>query len=128
MTDPKVKRFDIDYHTVQLLLNEPFWGHISRRVTKVCTDQVATAGVTVKDGDLRMVYNPGFCSTLVEEEGEKNDIGSNDIIVMSASDMTIGVAEKVEVVVVENNRLLNIINMTIGPVEEVGCHTTVGGL
>tara|TARA_Y100000310_G_scaffold168702_1_gene168771 strand:- start:4325 stop:5596 length:1272 start_codon:yes stop_codon:yes gene_type:complete len=75
MTDPKVKRFDIDYHTVQLLLNEPFWGHISRRVTKVCTDQVATAGVTVKDGDLRMVYNPGFCSTLVEEEGEKKVIG-----------------------------------------------------
>ena len=75
MTDPKVKRFDIDYHTVQLLLNEPFWGHISRRVTKVCTDQVATAGVTVKDGDLRMVYNPGFCSTLVEEEGEKKIIG-----------------------------------------------------
>jgi len=74
MADPK-KRFDIDYHTVQLLLNEPFWGHISRRVTKVCTDRLPTAGVTVKDGDLRMLYNPNFCHTLVEEEGEKKIIG-----------------------------------------------------
>ena len=48
------RKFNIDYHTVQLLLQEPFWGHISRRISKIETDKIPTAGVTVKDGDLRM--------------------------------------------------------------------------
>ena len=69
------RKFNIDYHTVQLLLQEPFWGHISRRISKVETDKIPTAGVTVKDGDLRMYYNPDFCQKLVDDEGEKKIIG-----------------------------------------------------
>lgn len=69
------RKFNIDYHTVQLLLQEPFWGHISRRISKIETDKIPTAGVTVKDGDLRMYYNPDFCQKLVDEEGEKKIVG-----------------------------------------------------
>ncbi len=69
------RKFNIDYHTVQLLLQEPFWGHISRRISKVETEKIPTAGVTVKDGDLRMYYNPNFCQKLVDEEGEKKIVG-----------------------------------------------------
>ena len=69
------RKFNIDYHTVQLLLQEPFWGHISRRISKVETEKIPTAGVTVKDGDMRMYYNPNFCQKLVDEEGEKKIVG-----------------------------------------------------
>lgn len=69
------RKFNIDYHTVQLLLQEPFWGHISRRISKIETDTIPTAGVTVVDGDLRMYYNPDFCQKLVDDEGEKKIIG-----------------------------------------------------
>jgi predicted metal-dependent peptidase len=58
------KAFDIKPHLVGMLLEEPFYGKILRRVTKVRTDQIRTAGVLAKDGDIKMWFNPAFLAAL----------------------------------------------------------------
>jgi|TARA_Y100000310_G_scaffold33824_1_gene31963 predicted metal-dependent peptidase len=58
------REFDIDYHAVQLMFAEPFWSAICRRISKVETRKLPTAGVTVEDGDLRMYYNPDWFKEL----------------------------------------------------------------
>ena len=43
--------FDLDPHLVKLMWDEPFYSNILRRVTKVRTNSIPTAGVLAKDGD-----------------------------------------------------------------------------
>ena len=57
-------KFNLDNHLVKLLLHEPFFSEILRRVTKVRTDNIPTAGVTVKDLDITMLWNPRFLAAL----------------------------------------------------------------
>ena len=67
VTDAEVAAFDINDHLVRLLLEEPFYGRITRCLTKVETDEIPTAGVTTANGNLTLYYNPRFCAGLVKE-------------------------------------------------------------
>ncbi len=58
------KAFDIKPHLVAMMLEEPFYGKVLRKVTKVRTQAIRTAGVLAKDGDIKMWYNAAFLAAL----------------------------------------------------------------
>jgi len=60
------KTFDLNAHTFALLRQEPFFAALSRRITKMATNSVPTAGVKLnKDtAQFEMVYNPEFMGGL----------------------------------------------------------------
>jgi len=63
--------FDLNPHIINLIIGgngEPFFGYWLRRVTKVPSFQVPTAGVTVSGGELIMYWNPLFFSKLKPKE------------------------------------------------------------
>ena len=68
MTDKKP--FDLNQHTFALLRQEPFFAALSRRITKMATNAIPTAGVKLnKDkAQFEMVYNPEFFSKLTDTE------------------------------------------------------------
>jgi len=59
---PETKTFDLNRHTARLLMNEPFFAALSRRLDKKASTAVPTAGVRVnpETGQFEMVYNPTF--------------------------------------------------------------------
>ena len=60
-----VSAFDLNIHVHRLLMDEPFFAALSRRMDKRATTAIPTAGVTVtKEGKLQMVYNPKFFAPL----------------------------------------------------------------
>ncbi len=79
MTDPSktetpeteevdVSAFDLNIHVHRLLMDEPFFAALSRRMDKRATNAIPTAGVTVtEEGKLQMVYNPKFFAPLSDE-------------------------------------------------------------
>ena len=66
MTD---KPFDLNLHTARLLMREPFFAALSRRIDKICTDSVPTAGVRVNpdSAQFELFYNPKFMGALSDE-------------------------------------------------------------
>ncbi len=58
---PKVK-FDLDLHTYRLLTSEPFFAALSRRIHKIQTGAIPTAGVCMnkETANFEMLYNPEF--------------------------------------------------------------------
>ena len=44
--------FELNTHTAKLLMNEPFFASLSRRVEKTATTNVPTAGVRVNERGL----------------------------------------------------------------------------
>ena len=60
------KKFDLNEHTFALLRQEPFFAALSRRITKMSTNAIPTAGVKLneKTAQFEMVYNPEFMSKL----------------------------------------------------------------
>ena len=62
--------FDLNKHTARLLMNEPFFAALSRRINKSSSKVVPTAGVKVdKDsGQFQMLYNPDFFAKLTDAE------------------------------------------------------------
>ena len=61
--------FDMNQHTAKLLLNEPFFAALSRRVEKTSTKSIPTAGVRVNDrGFFEMYYNPDFFEGLTDKQ------------------------------------------------------------
>ena len=70
MTDSAPKPFDLNLHTARLLMSEPFFAALSRRINKSSSSAVPTAGVKVdKDsGQFVMVYNPKFFEGLTDKE------------------------------------------------------------
>lgn len=60
--------FNLDEHIVNLLRDEPFFAALSRRMEKVATKAVPTAGVKFNEDRCRfeMYYNPEFMSELHE--------------------------------------------------------------
>jgi len=68
MTDNKP--FDLNQHTFALLRQEPFFAALSRRITKMSTKSIPTAGVKLnKDtAQFEMVYNPDFFAKLTDTE------------------------------------------------------------
>jgi len=68
MSDDK-KPFNLNMHTARLLMREPFFAALSRRIDKVATTAVPTAGVRVnKDrAQFELFYNPDFFAALSDE-------------------------------------------------------------
>ena len=52
--------FDLNRHTARLLMNEPFFAALSRRIDKRSTPSIPTAGVMVdpKTAQFVLMYNP----------------------------------------------------------------------
>lgn len=64
------KTFDLDEYIVDLLRNEPFFAALSRRMEKVATKAVPTAGVSFNKDRCRfeLYYNPDFMSDLLAQD------------------------------------------------------------
>lgn len=62
--------FDLNMHTAKLLLEEPFFASISRRIDKRASFSVPTAGVMVNpdSAQFEMLYNPEFFKALTSKE------------------------------------------------------------
>ena len=57
--------FDLNMHAARLLMKEPFFAAISRRINKRASRGIPTAGVTVtEDGQFELIYNPEFMGKL----------------------------------------------------------------
>ena len=62
--------FDLNMHTAKLLLEEPFFAAISRRIDKRASYAIPTAGVMVNPdtAQFEMLYNPDFFTKLTKAE------------------------------------------------------------
>lgn len=62
------KEFDLNTHTARLLLDEPFFAAISRRIDKRASNAIPTAGVMVNPdtAQFEMLYNPKFFEDLTD--------------------------------------------------------------
>lgn len=76
-TDAETAAFDLNPYLVELMWSEPFYAKILRGITKKRTEQIPTAGVMVKDGEITYLYNPRFAASLVKDEGAKKIKGLN---------------------------------------------------
>ena len=70
MSEEKKPEFDLNKHTARLLMNEPFFAGLSRRIDKQKTTSSPTAGVTVdmKSAQFVLMYNPSFFEKLSDKE------------------------------------------------------------
>jgi len=66
----KVQDFDLKLHAYRLLMNEPFFACLSRKIEKRADKSIETAGVRVdeKTGQFEMIYNPEFLGSLPEHQ------------------------------------------------------------
>jgi len=63
-----VSTFDLNVHVHRLLMDEPFFAALSRRMDKRASNAIPTAGVTVtEEGKLQMLYNPKFFANMTDE-------------------------------------------------------------
>jgi predicted metal-dependent peptidase len=70
----KTKSFDLNMHTARLLMDEPFFASLSRRVNKTSSTAIPTAGVRVNPdtAQFEMIYNPKFFATL--DDAARKDV------------------------------------------------------
>ena len=68
VTAAEAAAFELDPHLIRLMWDEPFFSKILRTVTKVKTDNIPTAGVLAKEGDIKMWWNPAFLAGLTSEQ------------------------------------------------------------
>ena len=68
--ETKELSFDLNLHVARLLQSEPFFASISRRVNKIPTTQLPTAGVRVNPDTNRfeLLYNAEFFGKLTDLE------------------------------------------------------------
>ena len=63
--DATLPEFDLNMHAARLLMKEPFFAAISRRINKRASKAIPTAGVTVTEaGQFELIYNPEFMGKL----------------------------------------------------------------
>ena len=69
-TTPAQKEFDLNLNTARLLMDEPFFAAISRRIDKRASYAIPTAGVMVNPdtAQFEMLYNPKFFYGLTDLE------------------------------------------------------------
>ena len=69
MTDDTKKPFNLNMHTARLLMREPFFAALSRRIDKIASTAIPTAGVRVNpdSAQFEMIYNPEFFASLSDE-------------------------------------------------------------
>jgi len=62
--------FDLNKHTARLLMKEPFFAALSRKIDKRASTAIPTAGVRVnpETGTFEMLYNPEFFEGLTDAE------------------------------------------------------------
>ena len=69
--DPKPEpiAFNLNMHAARLLLKEPFFASISRRIDKTPTNAIPTAGVRMNPdtAQFELLYNPEFMGALSDE-------------------------------------------------------------
>lgn len=66
----KAADFKLDPHLISMMMGtngEPFFSYWSRRITKIKTNVLPTAGVTFRDNDIQMLWNPIFFSKLEDK-------------------------------------------------------------
>ena len=70
MSDDTNKPFNLNMHTARLLMREPFFAALSRRIHKTPTTAIPTAGVMINKttAQFEMVYNPAFFEGLTDVE------------------------------------------------------------
>ena len=70
MSEEKKPEFDLNKHTARLLMNEPFFAGLSRRIDKQATTVIPTAGVTVdpKTAQFKLLYNAEYFGKLTDKE------------------------------------------------------------
>jgi predicted metal-dependent peptidase len=68
------KQFDLNMHVARLLMDEPFFASLSRRVNKVASTGIPTAGVRVNPdtAQFEMLYNPEFFNKL--DDAARKDV------------------------------------------------------
>lgn len=64
VTKAQADAFDLDPHLINLMWDEPFFSKVLRPVTKIRSEEISTAGVLAKDGDINMWWNPYFVAGL----------------------------------------------------------------
>ena len=66
MTDEIKKPFNLNMHTARLLMREPFFAALSRRIDKIASTSIPTAGVRVNpdSAQFELIYNPEFFEQL----------------------------------------------------------------
>ena len=71
MSDNTNKPFNLNMHTARLLMREPFFAALSRRIDKIASTAIPTAGVRVNPdtAQYEMLYNPEFMAQL--DDGHK---------------------------------------------------------
>tara|TARA_R110000824_G_scaffold71001_3_gene181969 strand:- start:11525 stop:12823 length:1299 start_codon:yes stop_codon:yes gene_type:complete len=69
MSDLPVVPFNLNMHTARLLMSEPFFASLSRRIDKTPTTAIPTAGVRVNPDrqQFELMYNPEFFAALSDE-------------------------------------------------------------
>ena len=62
--------FDLKLHAYRLLMDEPFFAALSRKIEKRASNAIPTAGVRVdpETAQFEMIYNPEFFASLPEEQ------------------------------------------------------------
>jgi len=58
------EKFDLSVHLVKLLIHEPFFSTLLRRMSKRKTDTIPTAGVTVRNAEFILYWNAKFLASL----------------------------------------------------------------
>ena len=69
MSDDNILDFDLNKHTARLLMREPFFAALSRRIDKTRTEAIPTAAVRVNQerAQFELLYNPKFMAQLKDE-------------------------------------------------------------
>ena len=70
MSEETKSQFDLNKHTARLLMNEPFFAGLSRRIDKRKTTDIPTAGVMVdkKSAQFVLMYNPDYMEKLSDTQ------------------------------------------------------------
>ena len=66
---PKPTPFNLNMHTARLLMREPFFAALSRKIDKTPTTSLPTAGVRINPerAQFELLYNPEFMGALKDE-------------------------------------------------------------
>ena len=64
VTKEEAAAFDLAPHLIRLMWDEPFFASVLRGIEKIRTEEIPTAGVLAKDGDIRFWWNPNFLAGL----------------------------------------------------------------
>ena len=68
--EKQLPAFDLNNHIVDLLRDEPFFSALSRKMEKVASKSVPTAGVRFNDDKCRfeLMYNPDFMAKMLDQD------------------------------------------------------------